>query len=63
MKYLKLFNQHSSYETYINGSDKVLPNVSYCENENEIHYNPQIIWAEEYLTTVALEDGTISFNI
>lgn len=40
MKYLKLFNQHSNYETYINSSDKTLPNVSYCENENEVHYNP-----------------------
>ena len=24
----------------MNGSDKILPNVSYCENENEVHYNP-----------------------
>ena len=39
-KYLKLFDTHSDYNTYINSQDKVLPNVSYCENENELHYNP-----------------------
>ena len=22
------------------GGEKILPNVSYCENENEVHYNP-----------------------
>ena len=38
--YLKLFDTHADYNTYINGSDKVLPNVSYCENENEVHFNP-----------------------
>ena len=39
-KYLKLFDTHSDYNTYITGQDKVLPNVSYCDNENEVHYNP-----------------------
>lgn len=39
-KYLKLFDTHSDYNTYINSQDKILPNVSYCENENEVHYNP-----------------------
>ena len=40
MKYLKLFGTTSEYETYINGSDKVLPNVSFCEDERGMHYNP-----------------------
>ena len=39
-KYIKLFNTHSEYETYINGSDKILPNVSYCEDNDEVHFNP-----------------------
>ena len=39
-KYLKLFETHVDYAAYIGGSNKVLPNVSYCENENEVHYNP-----------------------
>ena len=42
MKYLKKFTNHSNYETYINGQDKILPNVSYCKNQNEVHYNPYI---------------------
>jgi len=41
-KYIKLFETHAAYNAYINGSDKVLPNVSYCKNENEVHYNPYI---------------------
>ena len=61
-KYLKLFETHTNYNTYITGQDKVLPNVSYCEDNNEVHYNPWT-WAETYFTTVAREDGTISFNI
>ena len=39
-KYLKLFDTHTEYQTYINGQDKVLPNVSYCEDNNDVHYNP-----------------------
>ena len=38
-KYLKKFENHTEYETYINGSDVALPNVSLCVQQNEIHYN------------------------
>ena len=38
--YLKLFETHAEYEAYITGSDKILPNVSYCEDNNDVHYNP-----------------------
>ena len=40
MKYIKLFETHSEYETYIGGQDVILPNVSYCEDNNCVHYNP-----------------------
>ena len=60
--YLKLFNTHSEYEEYIEGDNVFLPNVSHCKQQGDVHYNPWT-WAEQYLTTVALEDGTISFNI
>ena len=36
MKYIKLFNKHSEYEAY----DILKPNISYCIQENEVHYNP-----------------------
>ena len=63
-KYLKLFEQHAQYETYINSQDAVLPNVSYCIDNDEVHYNPYVHdYSKDYLTTIALEDGTISFNI
>ena len=38
-KYLKKFENHTAYSTYINGNTVILPNVSYCVNENEVHYN------------------------
>ena len=41
-KYLKLFETHTEYETYINGQDAILPNVSYCEDNNDVHYNPWV---------------------
>ena len=42
MKYVKIFNQHTDYNTYITGNNKILPNVSYCDNEEDVHYNPWI---------------------
>lgn len=41
-KYIKYFETHSAYNTYITGNDKILPNVSYCEDANDVHYNPYI---------------------
>lgn len=41
-KYIKLFETHSAYSAYINGQNPILPNVSYCEDNNEVHYNPYI---------------------
>ena len=38
-KYLKLFDTHAEYETFIQ-TDYDKPNVSYCEDNNEVHYNP-----------------------
>ena len=63
MKYIKIFDTHDpSYLTYINSDDCILPNLSYCEDLNETHLN-KFDYSKIYLTTVALEDGTISFNI
>jgi hypothetical protein len=61
--YLKFFETHSEYETYIGGQDVLLPNVSYCEDMNEVHYNPYVHdYANDYLTFVALESGTFTFT-
>ena len=39
-KFLKRFETHSAYNTYINGQGRILPNVSYCRDNNDVHYNP-----------------------
>ena len=39
MKHLKLFNQASEYEAYMEGENVVLPNVSYVK-DGKIFYNP-----------------------
>lgn len=38
-KYLKIFGTHADYIAYVNGDGKIFPNVSYCVNNNDIHYN------------------------
>ena len=38
-KYLKLFETTAEYESFIQ-TDYDKPNVSYCEDNNEVHYNP-----------------------
>ena len=60
MKYLKKFDTHANYETYIN-DDPLLPNVSYCEDIEDAHHNP-FKWDNEYLTFVALEDTTFQIT-
>ncbi len=45
-EYIKLFKNHTQYETYKNSADYVIPNVSYCEQQDEVHYNP---WVETRL--------------
>ena len=47
MKYIKLFDEHTNYETYITGNNKLLPNLSFCEDIRDLHLNrfidPRII--------------------
>ena len=59
-KQLKLFNEHSQYETFINGEDVIRPNVSFCLTENEVHFNPDRI---TYSTIdLGLPSGTLWAN-
>ena len=41
MKFLRKFNEHTSYEAELNvgGIEISLPNVSYCEDVKDVHYN------------------------
>lgn len=38
LKYIKKFNTHADYESFIS-DDFIKPNVSLCVEENEVHYN------------------------
>ena len=40
MKYIREFENHAAYEAAQSGL--ILPNVSLCVNENEVHYNPWV---------------------
>lgn len=40
MKYIREFENHAAYEAAESGL--ILPNVSLCVNENEVHYNPYV---------------------
>ena len=53
--YLKNFDDHSEYEEYTE-TDYPRDNVSYCRNQDEVHYNPS--YEKMYLTTRVLENNT-----
>ena len=42
MKFLRKFNEHTSYEAEVNvgGIDFKIPNVSYCNDVKDVHFNP-----------------------
>ena len=42
MIYLNTFDSHASYEEKLNGGgvDFKIPNVSYCKDVNDVHFNP-----------------------
>lgn len=42
MKYIKLFENHSNYEDFVEGGTMEKPNVSHCVEENDVHYNSLI---------------------
>ena len=52
-KYLKFFESHSQYI-----EPTVRPNVSYCRQENEVHYNPDPFNGHKYID-LGLPSGTL----
>lgn len=49
MKYLKLFETEAGYASYKNGSDYVLPNVSYVEENDTVFYESEEEFTEDEL--------------
>ena len=39
MKYVKLFNESSEYENFLNSSEYLIPNISYVRNTNYVHFS------------------------
>lgn len=59
-KYIKKFSTHTQYGTYINSQDKILPNVSLCEQEEELHYNKKPHdYSQDYLTLECVTAGDL----
>ena len=65
MKYLKNFNKHNNYTTFIVSSNfKNLKNdnISYCKQEKHIHYNPYIPIANLFDILYSDSNGNLSFT-
>ena len=63
MIYLREFRNHGEYDVFTASTEYLLPNVSTCLQENEMHYNPYVHdYSQDYLTFEALEDGTFQFT-
>ena len=64
MKNLKKFETHTEYETFKASDSYVTPNVSWCVDLNEVHFNKYVRrdYSKEYLTFEALEEGTFKFS-
>ena len=57
--YLKYFEEHSDYESFMAEDESLTANVCYCEDEDNVHYN----YKAKYFTTEAIESGKIGFVI
>ena len=57
-KYLKKFSSHTQYETYM-GGDVILPNVSHCVEENDVHYNRLDPYNGHAYVDLGLQSGTL----
>ncbi len=58
-EYVTKFENHSGYTKFLASYDYEIPNVSYCEEENHVHYSKN--YKSQYLTFVPLEDMRIAF--
>lgn len=56
-KYIKKFNTYSEYNIYINGQNVILPNVSYCEDQKGVHYNPWV--APPFFCKLTLQNNSV----
>lgn len=58
MIYIKYFEEHSNYQDFTETDKFVKPNVSYCVEENEVHYNPHILPENRLLITYNVSNAS-----
>ena len=49
MKYIKKFENHNQYNAFTATTDFILPNVSTCIQENDVHYNPSCKESDNFI--------------
>lgn len=59
-KYIKYYDTHSEYDEEKDLLE--LPNISWCEQEEDVHYNEEIDYSKEYLTFIILSNGTLIWS-
>ena len=68
MRFLKKFATHAEYEAYMSGSSVAYPNISLCEEDCDVHVTDmgEVVdpdkYMKQYLTFIALADGTFKFS-
>jgi len=60
--YLKLFENHAQYEEYTANTGNIIPAVSHCIEEEELHFDEKIDYSKQYLTFVVNADGSLKFS-
>lgn len=64
--FIKRFNNHSEYNTFVQSEDFVIPNVSQCLTEWDIHYNTRatgVTLDEDSITIGVGETGTLTATV
>lgn len=64
--FIKRFNSHSEYDTFVQSEDFVIPNVSQCLTEWDIHYNTRatgVTLDEDSITIGVGETGTLTATV
>lgn len=57
--YIKTFDQQTEYETYINSENAVLPNMSYCRDNNRAYFNKKDPYNGYEYVDLGLPSGTL----
>ena len=57
MKYIRNFENHTKYDE--DRQNLILPNISFCKQENEVHYNPSPMNVITYQATEKLTEAIV----